>query len=155
MERVRRSRLVSVVVAVAFASTIPSTAAATSSWHPIATAPIPGRLGAGVVWTGHRMIVWGGVSGTYGKEARRDGAIYDPVADRWHRIRSAPAGVIGGGGQGAAWTGKRAVFWAGNSRARRAAPSTTRGPTVGGGCRAGRSALERDTSPRGPGRSSS
>ena len=30
------------------------------------------------------MIGAGGFSGTYGKEARRDGAIYDPVTDRWH-----------------------------------------------------------------------
>ena len=109
-----------VVLAVAAAFAIPSapaaarTSAATPSWHTIATSPIPGRLSASVVWTGHQMIVWGGFSGTYGKEARRDGAIYDPVTDRWHQIRSAPAGVIGGGGA-AAWTGRRAVVWAGNS----------------------------------------
>ncbi len=91
-------RLACVVFAVAAAFAIPSvsadagTSAVAPSWRTMAPAPIPGRLAASVVWTGHRMIVWGGVSGTFGKEARRDGAIYDPVADRLHRIRSAPAG---------------------------------------------------------------
>ncbi|MGZ4150395.1 MAG: hypothetical protein ACXVQJ_10170 [Actinomycetota bacterium] len=115
-QRLRRG-VAALVVAATFAiPPIPAVAHApmVPAWQPIAKAPIPGRLGASVVWTGHRMIVWGGVSGTYGKEARADGAMYDPVTDRWHAIRSAPAGVIGGGGQAAAWTGKRMVLWVGN-----------------------------------------
>ena len=154
-----------VVVAVAAAFAIPTTAVGShrrrplrqrQPWHRRGTRSrrrlSPVGWAPSVVWTGHRIIVWGGVSGTYGKEARRDGAIYNPVTDRWHRIRSAPTGVIGGGGHAAAWTGSAPSSGPGTpSKARRAAPSTTRGPTAGGSCRADRSALARDTSPRGPG----
>ena len=44
-----------------------------------------------------------------------DGAAYDPAKDRWHPIASAPAHVLGGGGEASAWTGRLAVFWAGNA----------------------------------------
>lgn len=107
------------VLAVIAALAIPSAAAlaetSTPSWQPIAPAPIPGRISEGVVWTGRRMIVWGGISRTGTIEMRRDGAVFDPGSERWRSIAPAPRGVIGGGGQAAAWTGRRAVFWAGNS----------------------------------------
>jgi hypothetical protein len=84
-------------------------------WKAIARAPIPGRIDAGVVWTGEEMIVWGGVTRGATIEAASDGAAYDPAAGTWRSIASSPHGVLGGGGSASAWTGKRAVFWAGNS----------------------------------------
>jgi hypothetical protein len=117
-----RSWFLGIVFAAAVTLAIPPfpasaarTSAPTPSWQPIPRAPILGRIAASVVWTGNEMIVWGGVSGTYTKEARADGAAFDPVAGSWRSIRRAPRGVIGGSGQAAAWTGKRAVLWAGNS----------------------------------------
>jgi hypothetical protein len=97
-----------------------STATSTSPaprWRPLASAPIDGRLSAGTVWTGDEMIVWGGFTrGPRGRfEVNRDGAAYDPTTDGWRRIANAPAGVRGGGGSAAAWTGELAIFWAGNS----------------------------------------
>jgi hypothetical protein len=86
-----------------------------ASWRPLPKAPIAGRIGAGVVWTGEEMIVWGGVSRGGTIEAVADGAAYDPVADAWRRIAPAPSGVLGAVGAAAAWTGTTAVFWAGNS----------------------------------------
>jgi hypothetical protein len=44
-----------------------------------------------------------------------DAAAYDPATGTWRELASSPHGVIGGGGHAAAWTGRRAVFWAGNS----------------------------------------
>jgi hypothetical protein len=93
------------------------------SWRPLPKAPIVGRIGAGVVWTGEEMIVWGGVSRRGAIEPVRDGAAYDPVADSWRGIAPAPSRVLGAVGTAAAWTGTTAVFWAGNS------PD---GPTAGG-----------------------
>ena len=84
-------------------------------WRPIAPAPIEGRISAGVVWTGDEMLVWGGVTRGHAIVANRDGAAYDPVSGAWRRIANAPAGVLGGGGSAAAWTGDLAIFWAGNS----------------------------------------
>ena len=108
------------VLALATALPSPATASvapsgASTTWQPIPKAPIDGRVSAGTVWTGDEMIVWGGVVRERRAEAVGDGAAFDPVAASWHSIRSAPQGMLGGGGQAAAWTGRRAVFWAGNS----------------------------------------
>jgi hypothetical protein len=92
-----------------------SKAAGGPVWKPIAPAPIAGRISAGVVWTGQEMIVWGGVARGTTIEAASDGAAYDAAAGTWRPIASSPHGVLGGGGRASAWTGKRAVFWAGNS----------------------------------------
>lgn len=87
-------------------------------WQPLPKAPIAGRIGAGVVWTGHKVIVWGGVirPPAFGTaEAAGDGAAYDPATNTWRAIATAPSGALGGGGNAAAWTSHSAVFWAGNS----------------------------------------
>jgi hypothetical protein len=86
-----------------------------STWEAIPRAPIPGRISAGVVWTGEEMIVWGGVTRGSTIETVADGAAFDPATGTWDPISSSPRGVLGGGGRAAAWTGRRAVFWAGNS----------------------------------------
>jgi hypothetical protein len=67
------------------------------------------------VWTGEEMIVWGGVTRSRAIEAVSDGAAFDPATGTWREISPSPHGVLGGGGSAAAWTGRRAVFWAGNS----------------------------------------
>jgi hypothetical protein len=85
------------------------------TWEAIPRAPIAGRISAGVVWTGEEMIVWGGVTRSRAIEAVSDGAAFDPVDGTWREIAPSPHGVLGGGGRAAAWTGRRAVFWAGNS----------------------------------------
>ena len=83
---------------------------ATGIWAPISTvnAPTP-RTTPVAVWTGTRMIVWGGIStaGVFGS-----GASYDPVTDTWTPIASLksastyfiyrPAGV---------WTGSKMLVW--------------------------------------------
>jgi hypothetical protein len=43
-------------------------------------APSP-RYGAAAVWTGSRLVVWGGT--TNGSDSLDDGAMYDPITDTW------------------------------------------------------------------------
>jgi len=85
-------------------------------WTAIPAAPIAGRIAAGAVWTGHEMIVWGGVARPDGTAtAASDGAAYDPATRTWRALASPPAGVLGDTGDAAVWTGDRALFWAGNA----------------------------------------
>jgi hypothetical protein len=44
---------------------------ATGVWAPIPRAPLTGRLGSVVAWTGHELLAWGGTGA-------RDGARYRP-----------------------------------------------------------------------------
>jgi hypothetical protein len=115
----RWSSFLVVVLAVAFASpdsvSVGSSEQPSPTWQKIAKAPIAGRIGAGTVWTGNEMLAWGGVVRAGSIEAVGDGAAYDPLDGSWRSIRSSPHGVLGGGGQAAVWTGRRALFWAGNS----------------------------------------
>lgn len=60
------------------------------------------------------MVVWGGVRSGNVDEVS-DEAAYNPATRTWRTIASPPSGVLGGGGDGATWTGDAAVFWAGNS----------------------------------------
>jgi hypothetical protein len=111
---IRRAALITVVTVVALALAPPAAVAA-PRWRPVERAPIAGRLSAGVVWTGRRVLVWGGVHRGASIDAVGDGAAYDPARDRWRTIAPAPSGVLGDGGRASAWTGRTAVFWAGNS----------------------------------------
>ncbi len=93
------------------------TAPVTPTWKAIARAPIAGRIAEGLVWTGSKMIVWGGLyrgpQGTY-KEVT-DGAIYEPATGSWRKTAAAPSGLRVAVGVASAWTGTNAVFWAGNA----------------------------------------
>ena len=69
------------------------------------------RGGAGAVWTGTRMLVWGGATNE-GEGAPPYGEAYDPAIDRWlsmppsplrHRY---PAVVV--------WTGTQMIIWGGD-----------------------------------------
>jgi hypothetical protein len=77
------------------------------------------------VWTGSRMIVWGGYNG-YGT-----GGIYDPATDSWAPVSTtgAPSGRVY---HTAVWTGSRMIVWGGEiSTSPSTAGSTTRRPTPG------------------------
>ena len=69
------------------------------------------RYGACAVWSGSRMIIWGGgYTGVY----MNDGASYDPVLDSWAGISSsgAPSARIE---PSAACTGNRMIVWGGDA----------------------------------------
>ena len=78
---------------------------ATDSWTALPTkdAPSP-RSSHYAVWTGDRMIVWGGLCGT----AYCDAAAFLPSTSSWQKIPSPQIDPIGAF---AAWTGKYALAW--------------------------------------------
>jgi N-acetylneuraminic acid mutarotase len=85
-----------------------------NSWRVLAPAPLSPRSVAPAVWTGTRMLVWGGAgSQRVGNGIRlkglADGAAYAPRLDRWTRI--APAPLPGMIAPVAVWTGTRMLVW--------------------------------------------
>jgi N-acetylneuraminic acid mutarotase len=60
------------------------------------------------VWTGSRMIVWGG----FGGADLNDGGQYDPVANAWTATTTAGAPLVRGY-HTAVWTGSRMIVWGG------------------------------------------
>lgn len=91
----------------------------TDSWAPIASegAPSP-RVGAASVWTGREWFVWGGFSSFLpggGDRRRVDGAMYDPLLDRWRPIpnEGAPGPRDHGTPIGTVWMGNEVFLFGG------------------------------------------
>jgi len=85
--------------------------ASPDSWIATSTVGAPaGRYGHVAVWTGDRMIIWGGAASD--GSTLRDGAIYDPSARTWTPISSlgAPSSRVYAVG---VWTGDRMLVWGG------------------------------------------
>ncbi len=81
------------------------------NWLPMTAinAPTP-RLGHTAVWTGTKMIVWGGWDGL---SYLSNGAAYDPVGNSWQAIAAPPAGFFGRAYHTAVWTGTEMIIWGG------------------------------------------
>lgn len=84
---------------------------ATDSWTPVSTTGAPtARVSHKAVWTGSKMIIWGGVndSGVH----LDDGGIYDPATDTWSTMSNTngPTGV-GSMMSSAVWTGSKMLIW--------------------------------------------
>jgi hypothetical protein len=92
---------------------------ATDTWTPLSTVGAPcGREGATAVWTGSRMLVYGGNAFGIGSNGpQSNGAAYDPVTDTWAPLSSAGAPPAGGGVP-PIWTGSEFVYWNGDSGGR-------------------------------------
>ncbi|MCA1846942.1 MAG: hypothetical protein LC792_27850, partial [Actinobacteria bacterium] len=65
---------------------------AKDTWKPMAGWPLAERYGARAVWTGTRLVVWGGASSAGGEEPPplADGAVCDPSGDKWTKMAGAP-----------------------------------------------------------------
>jgi N-acetylneuraminic acid mutarotase len=89
---------------------------ATDSWAPITANGAPvGTVGMSAIWTGSRMIVWGG-STAFSCPARERcesaGGAYDPATDTWEA--TAPVGAPSARtGHAAVWTGSEMAIWGG------------------------------------------
>lgn len=86
-----------------------------NSWTPISTFNAPSPRGEHVaVWTGSKMIVWGGDDGT--SNDLNDGGIYDPATDSWTptSLTHAPSARDY---HAAVWTGSRLIVWGGYGNA--------------------------------------
>ncbi len=79
---------------------------ASGSWLPVTLVGAPGGAnGQDAVWTGSRMIVWGG-------DATHSGQ-YDPVGDTWAPVASTGAPTTSGAS--AVWSGSRMIVWGGGT----------------------------------------
>jgi N-acetylneuraminic acid mutarotase len=81
---------------------------ATDTWTPISQVGVPtGRRDHSVIWTGSKMIMWGG-------NYRDSGGLYDPVTDTW-----TPTSLVdvpeGRHWHSAIWTGREMVVWGGRT----------------------------------------
>jgi len=104
--RTARSLVLALVLGGA-ALALPPPTAAQSHWSPTRLAGAPAaRAGHTAVWTGSKMIVWGG--------SMAEGGIYDPVSDTWQpmSVAGAPSARTG---HTAVWTGSKMVVWGGGS----------------------------------------
>ena len=91
------------------------------AWVPLSAQNAPSaRSGHTAVWTGQRLLVWGGRSGD---AVRNDGAAYDPESDEWSPLPMAGAPAPRAGHL-AAWTGQEMLIFGGD---------TAGGPTATGG----------------------
>lgn len=88
-------------------------------WSAVFEAPAPGRRGPQAVWTGTKVLIWGGANAQVrpiGTPFLYDGLSYDPATGQWDRIPPSPFPVGGAvwtdPGGGAVWTGREMVVWA-------------------------------------------
>jgi N-acetylneuraminic acid mutarotase len=73
-----------------------------------------GRIGAAVVWTGTRVLLWGGSETANGGPPTipPHGLSYDPRANRWSPLPQAP--LLGRLDPAGTWTGRSFVVWGGS-----------------------------------------
>jgi len=83
---------------------------ATNRWTRLAPAPLSTRENPTIVWTGHELLVWGGLTADQQtKPDRYEGAAYDPDTGAW---RPPPAsGLPPIELAAAAWTGREMVVF--------------------------------------------
>lgn len=71
-----------------------------------------GRAEAAAVWTGRRLLVWGGETGSAGSLYLAPyGLAYDPTSDRWSQLPPAP--LQGRLDPTAIWSGHGLIVWGG------------------------------------------
>jgi hypothetical protein len=80
------------------------------SWTATSTINAPeGRERHTAVWTGSKMIVWGGYNGSY----LNTGGEYNPIIDTWPTATSITNAPDGRERHTAVWTGSKMIVWGG------------------------------------------
>jgi hypothetical protein len=88
---------------------VPPRAAAQGHWTATTRTGVPAARASHVaVWTGSRMLIWGGTGTGYANA----GGSYDPAANAWTAITTTGAPTANGV-QTAVWTGSRMIVWGG------------------------------------------
>lgn len=84
-------------------------------WRLDAKTPLTNRYSHTAVWTGDKMIIWGGGLDKSGGTTVTwsDGAIYDPAANTWTPLPAAP--VVRRMNHTAVWTGTEMIIWGGQT----------------------------------------
>jgi N-acetylneuraminic acid mutarotase len=83
----------------------------TDTWQPTSTGTgcPSGRLIHSAVWTGEKMIVWGGSPWT------DTGGIYEPVVDTWEATSTGTSVPVARADHVAIWTGNEMIVWGGET----------------------------------------
>lgn len=106
-----------------FSSGVPQAA-----WQPIAVQGAPSaRFGHTAVWTGTKMIIWGG---RIGGILANDGAAYDPATDTWSALPVAGAPTARDG-HIAVWTGTEMIVIGGADSSGVVATGAAYNPAIG------------------------
>jgi hypothetical protein len=85
---------------------------ATDSWTPMTTTNAPTiRSNHIAVWTGTRMIVWGGFDNVTPR--LDDGGVYDPSTDSWSALTQGGTPPTARYMHSAIWTGSKMIVWGG------------------------------------------
>jgi hypothetical protein len=81
------------------------------AWSPTSTTGAPSaRIDSTAVWTGSRMVIWGGFDGGY----LSTGGRYDPTANTWTPTSTTGA-PSGRQNHTAVWTGTEMIVWGGGA----------------------------------------
>lgn len=83
---------------------------ATDSWRRLPSSGLTPRVDPVLVWTGHELVVWGGLSFQW-DTAYGDGARLNPTTGAWRRLPAAP--VPARGQAAAVWSGQEVLLWGG------------------------------------------
>jgi len=83
-----------------------------AGWARLPRAPIAPRSEYAAVWTGKKMIVWGGYSGMATTALHGDGAAYDPATRTWTKLAASP--LAGRASPVTVWTGKDMLIFGGS-----------------------------------------
>jgi hypothetical protein len=99
-----------------------------TAWTTISALNAPsGRTGHSAIWTGQKMLVWGGQGGG---GFLADGAAYDPLADTWSPITATNAPTARSA-HVAVWTGQEMLVFGGESAAGTLADGAAYDPVAG------------------------
>jgi N-acetylneuraminic acid mutarotase len=82
----------------------------TNRWRRLAPME-SGRTDFAAVWTGKRLLVWGGRTWHNVIQRPPRGYAYDPATNRWSRLPQAP--LRGRSDPAVVWTGKAMIVWGG------------------------------------------
>jgi len=100
---------------------------APTEWRAISTLNAPGpRLGHSAIWTGTRLIVWGGRNGS---AALGDGASYNPISDAWTALSAVDA-PSPRANHTAVWTGAEMIVFGGETATGETASGAAFDPTA-------------------------
>ncbi len=84
----------------------------TNRWRRLPAMAYP-RDGFAAVWTGHQLLVWGGL--TANRAAPPHGEAYTPATGKWTALPASP--LHSRTDPVAVWTGRQMIVWGGNNSA--------------------------------------
>jgi N-acetylneuraminic acid mutarotase len=86
----------------------------TDSWSGITTSGAPtSRLNHTAIWTGSKMVIWGGRGSISNNIYINDGGRYDPIGDSWLPTSIVGQVPVARASHTAVWTGIRMLVWGG------------------------------------------